>query len=104
MNENIIRRAQTNAHIVTVYEDMLHEYNIEDCAYKPLRSCKARVWQTSNYYILESYETFVACIDKKTHCCYDFLRYAYGYTATSAQHIAKFRRDYDAVYSMTYYD
>lgn len=38
--------------------------------------------------------SFVACIDKDTDTCADFLREVYGYTATSAQHIAKFERDY----------
>ena len=39
--------------------------------------------------LLISYNTFVAfTIDG---VMYDFLRYVYGYTATSAKHIAKFR-------------
>ena len=42
------------------------------------------------YDILKSYETYVALYDKETDTFYDVLRYSYGYTATSAQHIAKF--------------
>ena len=63
---------------------------------KQLRSCQAWVWETEEYYILQSYETFVAVIEKSTDTCYDALRYVYGYSSTSAQHIAKFRHDYGA--------
>lgn len=59
-----------------------------------LRTCQAYVYETENYYWLKSYGTFVAFICKTTDTCYDILRMVYGYTATSAQHIAKFRADY----------
>ena len=58
-----------------------------------LRSCNAWVLATGNYYLLKSYRTIVAAIDADGNL-YDFLRYAYGYTSTSTQHIAKFRNDY----------
>ena len=58
-----------------------------------LRSCSACVLATGNYYLLKSYRTIVAAIDADGNV-YDFLRYVYGYTSTSAQHIAKFRNDY----------
>ena len=32
--------------------------------------------------------------NRYTGICYDVLRLVYGYTSTSAQHIAKFRHDY----------
>ena len=67
-----------------------------------LRTCSAVVLETSNYYVLQSYATIIALIDKETDICYDFLRYVYGYTSTSGQHIAKFRHDYEAVQSLTY--
>lgn len=59
-----------------------------------LRTCNARVYETANWYILESYNTLVACIGKSNDCGFDFLRYVYGYTSTSAQHISKFFKDY----------
>ena len=69
--------------------------------WKPLRSCSAEVAPAIDnetgevvYYVLRSYRTIVAIIDIKTDTLYDFLRYVYGYTATSAQHIAKFSQDY----------
>ena len=59
-----------------------------------LRTCQAMVYETSSFYVLRSYNTVVAIIEKKTDTCYDFLRYVYGYTSTSAQHISKFDKDY----------
>ena len=65
---------------------------------KTLRCCKAVVYEMVDdatgeiIYALKSYDTVVALI--YGNCIYDFLRFTYGYTATSAQHIAKFTRDY----------
>ena len=61
---------------------------------KRLRSCSAMVYTTTNYYILRSYNTIIAVINKNTDALYDFLRIVYGYTATSSQHINKFAHDY----------
>ena len=58
-----------------------------------LHYCNACVLTTGNYHILKSYRTIVAAIDADGNL-YDFLRYVYGYTSTSAQHIAKFRNGY----------
>lgn len=71
---------------------------IYDCKERPvqLRRCSADVYETDTLCILRSYSTIVAVIDKTTDTLYDFLRYVYGYTATSAQHIAKFKHDYGA--------
>ena len=66
-----------------------------------LRSCSAEVWASDSYYILRSYSTIVAIIDSNGNL-YDFLRMVYGYTATSAQHISKFARDYNATTRYTY--
>ena len=62
-----------------------------------LRTCEATVTETKNFYILSSYRTNIACIDKKTHILYDYLRFVYGYTATSERHISKFAHDYKAL-------
>lgn len=59
-----------------------------------LRSCKACVYENSMWYILKSYATIVAIIDKNTDTLYDFSRYVYGYTATTSQHISKFGKDF----------
>ena len=73
-----------------------------------LRNCTARVIVTDEYYTLVSYNTVVAFIDRESDTLYDILRYVYGYTSTSAQHIAKFESDYCAgkwncQYSYRYY-
>lgn len=69
--------------------------------WRRLRSCSAEVapiidYDTGEllYYALRSYNTVVAAIDVRTDTLYDFLRYVYGYTSTSAKHIAKFDHDY----------
>ena len=66
------------------------------CEGKRLRSCTAWVYETEEYFFLQSYNTIVAFIDKSTDTFYDVLRYVYGYTSTSAQHISKFDKDYGA--------
>ena len=71
--------------------------------YKPLRRCSASVYDGNGYYFLKSYNTVVAIIEKSTGICFDMLRYIFGYTATSAQHIAKFCKDYGAREKITYY-
>lgn len=63
-----------------------------------LRTSSAYVLETDNYYLLRSYDTIVAVIDKSTNICYDALRHVYGYTATSAKHINKFITDYTGNY------
>lgn len=62
--------------------------------YKRLRRCTAWVFETENFYLLKSYDTIIAAIDKRSNVCVDVLRDVYGYTSTSAQHIAKFFNDY----------
>lgn len=70
-----------------------------------LRTCNATVYENERYIVLISYTTTVAFIDKREHRAYDILRLVYGYTATSAQHIAKFFSDYARGYEQyRYYD
>lgn len=85
-----------NAECKKHYEKALGQYNSEcfGSIGTRLRYCKAEVFETSGYYILKSYNTIIAVIEKKSGRCYDVLRYVYGYTTTSAQHIAKFDTDY----------
>ena len=59
-----------------------------------LRTCKAYVYHTPDFVVLMSYNTVVAFIDRSTGIMYDVLRIVYGYTATSSQHISKFKADY----------
>lgn len=67
-----------------------------------LHKCQAYVYETDSYYLLKSYATFVAFIRKSDGECFDILRNVYGYSAISAQHIAKFKKDYHAVSTQTW--
>lgn len=81
------------AHVAKSIDAMIVEGGFT--AWKKFRSCNA---QTSlNWYgvhVLKSYNTIVAAYDEQTDTGYDFLRCVYGYTAASAQHIAKFFKQY----------
>ena len=87
-----------NEWVENVYENCMDEYeesvNSFRGMWKQLRTCKVDVYETKNFYILRSYNTIVACINKNSGQAYDFLRMVFGYTSTSAQHIAKFVSDY----------
>lgn len=80
-----------NEEVKKIMEAALKEDHLKS---KQLRSCSATVYTTENYYILRSYSTIIAAIDRKTDTLVDFLRLVYGYTATSAKHISKFNHDY----------
>lgn len=67
-----------------------------------LHKCQAYVYETTSYYLLKSYSSFVAFIRKSDGECFDILRNVYGYSSTSAQHIAKFTNDYHAVGKQTW--
>lgn len=67
---------------------------LSDLKFTRLRTCSAKVATFYDYTVLVSYNTMVAFI--KDGILYDALRYVYGYTSTSAQHIAKFANDYGA--------
>lgn len=68
-----------------------------------LRTCNATVYENERYIVLTSYTTTVAFIDKREQKAYDILRLVYGYTSTSAQHIAKFFNDYARGYEQYRY-
>ena len=76
-----------------VYNDWVNARNVAP-EWEQLRSCSAEVAKIGNWYVLRSYRTIVAIIDIQTDTLVDFLRYVYGYTSTSAQHISKFSKDY----------
>ena len=67
-----------------------------------LHKCQAYVYEIERYYLLKSYATFVVFIRKSDGECFDILRNVYGYSAASAQHIAKFKNDYYAASTQTW--
>lgn len=85
----------TNTICLENYEEMMKEFMYSTNKFN-LRTCNAKVYETPSYYVLRSYNTIVAFICKETDTLYDVLRYVYGYTSTSAQHISKFEKDYCA--------
>lgn len=70
------------------------------CSTKKLRNCSATVEtycvEGMVVNVLKSYSTYVAAVICTENGCtgIDVLRKVYGYTSTSAQHIAKFFTDY----------
>ena len=61
-----------------------------------LYTCKAYLFKVENgdqtYYVLKSYYSVIAMWDVNEGIVIDALRAVYGYTVTSAQHIAKFQK------------
>lgn len=82
------------------YNGITEPWEIKDVG--RLRNCQAHVYETDLYYILRSYNTVVAVINKSDMALYDFSRYVYGYTSTTSQHIAKFATDYHVSHSDRY--
>lgn len=68
-----------------------HDYKVY-----PFRKCSAELIKSDRYIFLRSYRTLIAVYDVEDNVVYDCLRYMYGYTATSSQHISKFYRDIGA--------
>ena len=56
-----------------------------------LYSCNAEIWECAGILVLVSYDTPVA-VYAYNWSLYDCLRVVYGYTATSSQHIYKFKK------------
>lgn len=77
-----------------LFVEWFNSHDVRPIKSKRLRTCQAMVFEFEDCYILQSYHTLVAGIRKDTGEEFDFLRMVYGYTATSAQHIAKFFADY----------
>ena len=57
-----------------------------------LYSCKAEIWGYMGILVLVSYGTPIAVCTLYDRALYDCLRVVYGYTATSSQHISKFKK------------
>lgn len=88
-----------NAIIEQYIDELNAEISVHGLQYwDRLRSCQAHVYTTTHFTVLRSYNTMVAAIYQRTPTAapifIDFLRLVYGYSSTSAQHIAKFKHDY----------
>ena len=100
------KRELDNMAAEAIYDNAMEELrqirNEYDAVYR-LRSCTAWVYETDNYYILRSYNTYIAAIEKFSGQAADVLRKVYGYTATSAQHVSKFFHDYPTTKTYRWY-
>lgn len=94
---------EINNEVLSAWEKAENALVLLACKCERLRHCTAWVYENNDFYFLKSYGTIVAFIDKSTDTLYDVLRYVYGYTSTSAQHISKFDHDYGARKRLTYY-
>lgn len=88
-------QVEINKKVEAICEEIYDLY-MQECVseWKQLHTCSAYVCKLNRFYILKSYKTIVAAIDREDNICYDFLRKVYGYTATSGQHISKFQKAY----------
>ena len=75
------------------YTEIIKYWKIKEVG--RLHQCQAYVYETPFYYVLRSYRTVAAIINKREMALYDFSRFVYGYTSATAQHIAKFANDYN---------
>lgn len=100
----IKERMLANEEVLAVLEDVylsIDQFGANNS--RKLRSCQATIRDTDGYILLYSYGTLVAAYAPDTNTVYDFLRYVYGYTATSAQHILKFTAAMKASRIIRYY-
>ena len=94
MKIDIATQSQMNEQILLHLNAAMDELKTSLFPCRRLRTCSAWVYETKNYYILKSYDTFVACIHKESDTLFDSLRIVYGFTNTSCTHIRKFAVDY----------
>ena len=87
---------QVNKKCYDIFDSALSEFFHSEKDSKRLNRCQAYVYETHNFYILQSYNTLVACIEKSSDTLVDVSRIEYGYTATTTQHISKFSIAYGA--------
>lgn len=82
---------EVNAYVentVNVIDAVLHNSSVP---WRRLYGCSADWGQVGVWVLLRSYSTVVAAYNAEKDEFFDFLRLVYDYTATSAQHITKFR-------------
>lgn len=101
MIEQIAENEKVNS-ILNVLDNIPYSETVAHQMMTRLNTCQACTYENGDFVVLISYNTEVACIDMRTGICYDYLRKVYGYTATSAQHIAKFMKKFGATKKVTY--
>lgn len=105
MNKKMIDPLVENEKVNTILnerDNMPYSKTVAHQTPNRLNACQACTYVDGYFLVLISYNTEVACIDMRTGICYDYLRKVNGYTATSAQHIAKFMKKFGATKKATY--
>ena len=90
MKKNV--QVEINTYIENIVNDINSLMRTSDTPimWVQLYHCTAETGAVRDWVLLRSYSTIVAAYNFETDELFDFLRLVYGYTATSAQHIAKF--------------
>lgn len=87
----MINQTEINTICQAIYDKAIERYNhTRSPLTARLLHCQATIIYLYDYTLLKSYDTIVAVYYDST--VYDCLRTVYGYTATSAQHISKFKK------------
>lgn len=94
--ERMAYQMKANDICMNIYKDAMTQFHAGECIsdFERVDYCQAWTIETPDYVILKSYNTIVAIYEKATNTVADVLRTVYGYTATSAKHISKFRNMY----------
>ena len=102
MNKALQRQVNTDS--VEIFNTAMREYYAEQrkngtvTKGKRLRSCCAKVYETENFFLLQSYSTMIAAIRKRDWVCVNVMRHEYDFSyctgATSNQQFYKFVKDY----------
>ena len=85
-------QVEVNTYIENIVNDINALMSTTDTSIMWVRlyHCSAETGAVGGWILLRSYSTIVTAYNIATDELFDFLRLVYGYTATSAQHIAKF--------------
>ena len=86
-----INKNEDNKHYYRGIEGILHYVFTNGKRRCKLYSCNAEIRECEGTLVLVSYGTPIAVYTDDGSLC-DCLRIVYGYTATSSQHICKFRK------------
>lgn len=86
-----INKNEDNKHYYIGIESILHYAFKHGKKLFKLYSCNAEILECDGILVLVSYGTTIAVYMDKWSL-YDCLRVVYGYTATSSQHISKFKK------------
>lgn len=88
---------EVNIYVENIVNDVNALLRTSSVPWHRLYNCNAEWGQVGAWVLLRSYWTIVAAYNIDTDELFDFLRLVYGYTATSAQHITKFRNYWRSV-------